>query len=177
MHTDLVPVEQVLPSLLRSSNDKYVLLAGAYARDRIFSAGWDWVRSLSLDKWDARDAAALLSQAGLDPEAWSFAESLGEDVFREYWNTVPAYNRPDQQQLEFACQRLLEAGRPEIAIGRFSRVALGKATVSPSIVMDALSTACQKLGQSQLVPRPGDDLLGTIQEVKRQQNEVMENLW
>src|SRR5208337_4451515 len=85
-HTDLVPVEQVLPGLLKSPNDKYMLLAGAYARDRIFSAGWDWVRSLSLDKWDARDAAALLSQAGMDPKAWSFAESLGEDVFREYWN-------------------------------------------------------------------------------------------
>ncbi len=112
--------------LLRSSNDKYVLLAGAYARDRIFRAGWDWVRSLSLDKWDAKDAAALLSQAGIDPQAWSFAESLGEDVFREYWNTVPAYNRLDQQQLEFACQRLLEADRPEIAIGTLSRVASAK---------------------------------------------------
>jgi hypothetical protein len=162
--TDLVPVERVLPDLLRSSNAKYLLLAGAYARDRIFRAGWDWVRTLSLDKWSAKDAAALLSRADIDPQAWSFADSLGEDVSREYWNTVPAYNRLDQQQLAFACKRLLEADRPEIAIGTLSRVAFGKATVSPSIVMDAL-TACLKLGQSQLGTRLRDDTLRTIQEL------------
>jgi hypothetical protein len=71
------------------------------------------------------------------------AESLGQDVFREYWMTVPADSRLDHQQLEFACQRLLEADRPADAIRILNRVPFGKATVSPSIVMDAL-TACLK---------------------------------
>ncbi len=142
---EYVPDDQVLPDLLRSSNANHRLLAEAYARDHISRTGWDWVRSLSLDKWNARDAAAILSQAGLDPQAWTFAESLSEDVFREYWKIAPAHggSRLDQQQLEFACQRLMEADRPESAIDVLSGLRFDEVTVSPSIVMDAL-TACLK---------------------------------
>ena len=83
---------------------------------------------LPLEQWSARDAATFLSQAGLNPEAWEFAESLGEDVFSEYWKTVPAHSGfdLDQRQLEFACQRLMEAGRPESAISILSSVTFDK---------------------------------------------------
>jgi transcriptional regulator with XRE-family HTH domain len=138
---NLIPVKQILPGLLRSSDTKHKRLAGAYVSDRIFRAGWDWVCSLGLDKWDVKDAAALLSQAGIGPQAWKLAESLGREVYEEYWHAVPAYNVSglDQQQLEFACQRLIAADRPENAVGILSRVPSGKATPSPSVVMDALA--------------------------------------
>ena len=137
----LVPDVQILPDLLRSSDAKHRLLAGGYARGRIFPDHWNWVRSLSLNEWNAKDAAALLSQAGLDPQAWDIAESLGRDVYREYWRTAPIYGRSrlNRQQLEFACERLTETGRPEAAISALSSVAFGDIDISPSIVLDVLT--------------------------------------
>ena len=139
--TGLVPDARILPDLLRSSNAKHQLLAGAYARGRIFPDHWDWVRSLPLDNWNAKEAAALLSQAGLVREAWSIAESLGQDVSREYWKTVLVHvgSPLDRQQLEFACEQLTEAGRPEAAISTLSHVTFREVDVSSSIVLDVLA--------------------------------------
>jgi len=164
--TELVPDDQVLPNLLKSSNIKHQLLAKGYSGRCIARAGWDWVRTLSLDKWGARDAAVFLSQADLGPEAWDFAQSLGEDVFKEYWKVVPAYRgrRLARQELEFACQRLMEADRPEQAIDILSCVAFEKVTAAPSIVMDAL-TAYLEWRQVNRDTRPRDDTLHTIQDL------------
>jgi len=136
-----IPDLQVLPGLLRSSDAKHRLLAGAYARDRIFRDHWDWVYSLSLDKWNTQDAASLLSQAGLVPQAWNIANSLGQDVSKEYWKTVLVHggSRLDRQQLELACERLTNAGRPDAAIGALSCVAFREVDISPSLVLDVLA--------------------------------------
>lgn len=164
--TDCVPDDQILPDLLSSSDSSRQTLAANYARVRIFRAGWDWVRALSLDEWSVSDAAVFLSQAGLDPEAWNFAESLGEDVFREYWKNVFILGRSrlDQPQLEFACQRLVEAGRCESAINILSGITFDKVTVSPSIVLDALA-ACLEWRQSHPDPEPHGETLHTIQRL------------
>ncbi|MCY2991151.1 MAG: helix-turn-helix transcriptional regulator [Planctomycetota bacterium] len=161
-----VPDEQILPDLLRSPDANHQSLAANYARVRIFRGGWEWVRALSLDKWNARDAAVCLSQAGLVPEAWNFAKSLSEDICREYWNCVSAHGgfHLDQQQIEFACRRLMEVSRPESAIAILSGVTFGRATVSPSIVMDAL-TACLEWRHSNPDTRLRDDTLHTVQRL------------
>lgn len=164
--TECVADDQVLPDLLTSSNPNHQSFAASYAGTRIFRDGWDWVRTLSLDEWCATDAGLFVSRANLDPEAWDFAQSLGEEVFREYWRTVPLLgeSRLDQQQLEFACRRLMEANRPECAIGILSGVAFSEITVSPSIVMDALD-ACLEWRQSNPDTGLQDDTLRTIQEL------------
>jgi hypothetical protein len=164
--TECVPDDGIVPDLLRSPDPKHQALAVNYARIRISLAGWDWVRALSLDKWNTRDAANFLSQAGLDPEAWHFAESVNNDVFREYWNIVPAHGgcHLDQQQLEFACRSLMDAGRPESAISVLNHVAFGEVAVSPFLVMDVL-TACSLLRMSRADAELSDDKLHTIQEL------------
>ncbi len=161
-----LPDEQLLPNLLRSANANHQSLAANFARLRIARAGWDWVRELSLNEWDARDAALLLSQAGLVPEAWNLAESLGRDISREYWNIVPAYggSHLDQPHLEFACRRLLDANRPECTIRVLSDVAYDRATVLPTVVVDAL-TACLKWKNTNPDTGLSDDTLHTIQEL------------
>ncbi|NQT37886.1 MAG: helix-turn-helix domain-containing protein [Planctomycetes bacterium] len=164
--TESAPDDRVLPGLLRSSDANHQSLATNYAGVRIVLAGWDWIRTLSLDQWSPRDAAVLLSQASPNPQppAWNFAESLSEDVFREYWKTVPAHSgyRLDREQLEFACQELMKADRPETAIALLKSVTFGEVTVSPSIVMDAL-TAYLEWRQSNTETRLRDDTLSTIQ--------------
>jgi len=163
--SDCVSVDQIVPVLLRSSNVSYRSLAANYSKVRIFSDGWDWVRTLSLDKWNAEDAAIFLSQAFIDPEAWNYAESLGEDVFKEYWKTVPAHGFDlDQQQLEVACRRLMEAGRSNSAIDMLSGVTFGEIAVSPSIVMDALDASLERR-QSHPDAEPHDETLHTIQRL------------
>jgi transcriptional regulator with XRE-family HTH domain len=165
-YTECLSDDRILPDLLRSTDPNHQSLAANYARIRISRAGWDWVRTLSLDKWNTRDVAIFLAQAGLGPEAWDFAKSVGEEVFREYWNIVPAHGgfHLDQQQLEFACRRLMDAGRPESAIRMLDHVDSGKVTVSPSLVMDAL-TACRLSRQSNPDVKVSDDTLHTIQEL------------
>jgi len=164
--TDYVLVGKLLPKLLRSDNTNHEALAAVYTRVRIRRIGWDWVRSLSLEKWNSEDAAVLLSQAGIDPKAWEAAQSLGEGVFREYWMVVPLLGIPrvDQQQLEFACRRLMEADRPESAIDILTSVTFREATVPPSVVMDAL-TAFLEWRQSKPDARLRNDTLHTIQEL------------
>ncbi|MDZ7617485.1 MAG: hypothetical protein U1E05_10800, partial [Patescibacteria group bacterium] len=58
----------------------------------------------------------------------------------EYWKTVQAHGSRDldQRQIEFACQKLLEAERPEETFKLLSGVPHGKASVSPPIAMNAL---------------------------------------
>ncbi len=160
--TGYVPEEQILPDLLTSHQS----LAAAYAQVRLGRDGWDWVRTLSLDKWSPGHAALLLSQAGLKPEAWHFAETLGEDMGREYWKTVPtgASRHLDQQQIEFACRRLLEADRPEEAIRILAGVTLSNVSVSPSLVMDAL-TAHREGTQPHRDARLRGDTLYTIEQL------------
>jgi transcriptional regulator with XRE-family HTH domain len=169
---DYVLDDQILPGLLRSSNDKHALLAGEYTRKRISCAGLDWMGKLSLDKWSARDAGVFLSLVGVGPQTWDFAASLGEEVSREYWKTVeywksvpiPSRSPLNRQQIEFACQKLMEADRPESAIGILSGVTYDEVTASPSIVMDALA-AYQNWRQSNPDARCDDDTLRTIQRL------------
>jgi len=163
---EYVSDDKILPDLLRSSDSNHQSLAASYASVRISRAGWDWVRTLSLDEWNTRDAGVFLSLAALDPEAWNLAESLGKYVFREYWQTVPAHwgFGLDQQQLEFACLRLMESDRSGSAIDILSGVTFDEITVSPSIVMDAL-TAYLKWRQSHPEAKPCDETLHTIQRL------------
>jgi hypothetical protein len=164
--TEVVSDAQILPDLLRSTDANHQSLARNYGRVRIFNAGWDWVRTLVLNEWSANDAAILLSQAGLDPSAWSFAENLSDAVYREYWKCVSTFgkSRLDQQQFEFVCQRLVETGRCNDAIYVLSRVAFGEVTVSPSTVMDALD-ACLDWIRATPDSRLHDESLRTIQRL------------
>ena len=164
--TDCVPQELVVPGLLKSSNSKHFLLAGAFVRYRIDHPGWDWVRTLPLDKWDTKVTADLLSQSGLDPRAWTLAETLGEGVVEEYWKAVLIFgeSRANPQQLEFACRKLIEATRPESAIGVLSRVTFDEVIISPSIVMDSL-TACLEWIQSNPDTQLRDDTVRIVQEL------------
>jgi len=162
---DSVPHDWILPGFLRSSDTNHQSLAASYARARIFRAGWDWVRTLSLEDWNARDVALFLSQAGLDPQAWNFAETLGEDVLMEYWRVVPLLGRSRLgQKIETACQRLMQADRPEDAIGILSAVPFDNVGVSPTIAMDAL-TACLDWRRSNPDMPFRDDTLRAIQDI------------
>jgi len=160
------PDDWVLPDLLGSSDPKLQSLAANYARVRIRRAGWDWVRTLSLDEWNAKDTAAFLSQATFDSETWQFVENMGEAVFKQYWKTVPAHGGfgLDQEQLEFACRRLMEAGRCEAAISVLSNVTFDKVTVSPSIVMDAVA-ACLEWRLANPDSSLRDDTLRSLQRL------------
>ncbi len=164
--TNCVPHELVVPGLLKSSNPKHFLLAGAFVRCRIHHAGWDWVRTLPIDKWDTKVAADFLSQSGLDPRAWTLAEILGEGVFEQYWKAVLIFSDPrlDGQQLEFACRKLIEAVRPESAIGILSGVTFREVAVPPPVVMDAL-TACREWIQSNPHTQLRDDTVRIVQSL------------
>ena len=92
--------------------------------------------------------------------------------FREFWKIVPAHGGLDldQQQLEFACRRLMEADRPESAINILSRVAFGKVAVSPSVVMDA-PDCMPGVEKDQSGSGFGNDTLHTIQRTVRMASE------
>lgn len=139
--TKSIPDDMVVPELLNSSVTSHKLLAAAYAGVRIFDAGWDFVRSLPLSNWNASDAAVFLLQAGIDPQAWKLAESLGANVERGYWQNVAAHggSHLSQQQLEYACLKLVKVDRPESAISMLLGVTFGNVVVSAHVVMDTLT--------------------------------------
>jgi hypothetical protein len=163
---ELVDDDLILPELLGATDPKLQRFAADYARGRIFRAGWEWVHSLSLDEWKTRDAAVFLSQAAFGAETWQFVDSQGEAVFREYWMTVPVYGGSglSQEQLSFACRKLMEAGRCEAAISILSGVTFDKVTASPAIAMDVLA-ACLEWRQSHPDAELHDETLRTIQRL------------
>lgn len=58
----------------------------------------------------------LLVLAPFRSATWRFVESLGRDVEREYWNEVqPIWRPPSEDELRFAVNQLLDAGRPVAA--------------------------------------------------------------
>lgn len=143
--TDCSLDAQFLRELLTKADANRKTLAANYVWARIRNTGWDWVRALRLETWSGSDAATLLGCVGMDPDAWTFAKALGNDIWREYWRRVAPANGfllRDQRLLEFASQRLLEAGRAQDAVLALSPVTLGKFDAAPSSVMEAL-TACR----------------------------------
>jgi hypothetical protein len=116
--------------------------------------------------WNPRDAGVLLAQAGLEPQAWDFARSLGKDVSEEYWENVWINNRSrlDARQLEFVVQELTSAGRVEAAIDILADVAIAKAQILPSTVMDTLNAYLNWL-HSEPDTKPDHTTLWDIQEL------------
>ena len=168
--------DQILPDLLRSSNDNHRLLAQAYASGRLHSAGWAWARTLGLETWSVHDTATFLSQAPFTRDAWNFAETLGDGVVRVYWRIVELHGSLDhdldQQDTEFACQRLMETDRPESALSVLAGVAHGRLTVSPSIVMETLEAFLRWKAANKIAPH--NETFRTIQGIFRWLQEVID---
>lgn len=147
----------ILPVLLASSDEDQRGLAMRYAGVRLYQSGWDWVRTLALEKWDSKDVGVFLAQAGLTAETWEFADKVSEPVSEEFWKSVPAYSGSNltSRELETACRRLLDAGRAEAGVRILSCVTFDKVSVSASVVLDVLD-ATQKNSQEHKRSMRGD---------------------
>jgi transcriptional regulator with XRE-family HTH domain len=130
----------ILPRLLRSSDENQRVLATRYAGIRIQKSGWDWVRTLPLNKWDSKDAGLFLAQARLLPETLEFAATTSGSVSEEFWKSVPAHSGSSlsSEELEFTCKKLIEAGRPESTLLVLICVTFDQISVSTTVVMDVL---------------------------------------
>ena len=160
----LVADETILPVMLSDRDPKRRMLATCFAGARIVRGGWEWVRQLPLSDWKPTETATFLSQAAFNAVTWRFTEDQDENVFEEYWRTVPVYgcSHLDQEQLEYACSMLLKVDRVDSAIDALACVTFARVTVSPFLVMDALE-ACLNWKQTNPESVIGDETLHTIQ--------------
>lgn len=162
----LVDDEHILPQLLTDVDPQIRALATTFAWRRIRDAGWQWIRELPLKRWKVEDTAALLVEADFDETTWQFVDSLGEEVCRQYWQTVRAHSsfNLSDVQVETACREFLNAGRCEAAICVLFGVTWDKASVAPMLAMDAL-TACSEQKERDSETQLGDETLGGIQRL------------
>ncbi|MEM7473977.1 MAG: helix-turn-helix transcriptional regulator [Planctomycetota bacterium] len=163
--------DSILPGLWNSDLESEQNVASGFARARIFHSGLDWVKSLSLEKWNDKDVALLLSHAQFSSAVWEMAEEFDASVAKEYWSIVTPYGRNDLSisELEFSTSQLIQANRPERAIELLAFVAHDKIEISRHAVTSALRACLEWMTHSNSnlqaeTLRTIQDLFGWLQE-------------
>jgi hypothetical protein len=132
---------------LAADSAKQRIVAAAYA-SRIAHAhasnltGWvDEILSDTGAAWDSDHKASFLAAMPPTDELWTFVESLGADVEREYWRRQGPYNLPlDGRSRDRAARKLIEYDQPYVAVMLLD--SHGEADAPPlELVAEALEAA------------------------------------
>jgi hypothetical protein len=91
----------------------------AYFTRRFANAGWDWLEGYYMTHRELtpRQKARLLLTSNDPPAAWDRAAEFGDEVEGVYWSEFRQYGLGRGfEHTQFAAQKLLDAGRPTVAL-------------------------------------------------------------
>ncbi len=149
---------RIFPDFLVRNDEKAARFVRGYIRVRFQSEGWDWVNQLQMDQWSAEKVARILVDLPFERRTWEFAAAKGNDVAAFYWRNARPFTHPQNvDETRYAAARLLEHQRPSGAIHVLQMALQEKATIEPSLLMEAL--------QTWLEPAVGDREAGLTQGV------------
>jgi hypothetical protein len=110
--------EDELLNLLGADDRVEADLGASYAARRFDRDGWTWVEDV-LQRFASLSAvqrAIILVQTRDYPMAWERADSLGQDVAREFWKQFGPYGLGNFQQAADAAERLIGVERNAAAL-------------------------------------------------------------
>ena len=110
----------LLPALLETDSKQISTFIVSYVLTRQYRSGWAWADGLDKSAWSASQIGQFLAYLPFTKEAWTrVAEWLGKSE-KEYWSRTQADSYNTDGDLGFAVDKLIEHGRPDIAIACLS---------------------------------------------------------
>lgn len=150
----VVGEEHELLKDLAADDDRRRLMARGYALGRYLADGWKWadplLRSAPSD-WPPARIAGFLVALPRSRRTWDWAERLGPEVERGYWEQMLAWVGEDED-CHYAAEKLIEFGRPHDAVDLLAQQAHGGKPLEPDLVARALEAAAGSAPQGQLDP-------------------------
>ncbi|MBS1992705.1 MAG: hypothetical protein JSS83_19435 [Cyanobacteria bacterium SZAS LIN-3] len=110
-----------LPVALTSDNRRMQQFLFGYVRARFHREGWKWVKQLSIANWSRTEIGKFFSLLPFRSDIWEeVSESLGNSD-EEYWLQVNPNPFEASDGLDFAVCKLIDNGRPALAIACLNR--------------------------------------------------------
>lgn len=129
------------------------LFARGFVTGRFSSRGWDWVDSkLEADaasSWTPEQRADFLASLSFEARTWDLLEAVDDQTARLYWSRVPTFGLPNRADSERAALKLIEYGRPHVAIDFIALYTDEEGpAVPPHVVAQALERLLEVLNES-----------------------------
>ena len=131
----------ILPALLETENTKLALLASAYVSCCQNVNGWEWVDGFDTSNWSAVQIGQFLSYLPLEKETWNRAKNWLGSNEKEYWSKISANQYPNDDDLGFAIDKLIEYDRPYTAIRYLCQMKHNKQPLDKARSIKALMAA------------------------------------
>ena len=135
--TDLV----ILPDLLETDNKNLMQFASGYVWRRHSRKGWAWVDNIDITSWSLSQIGLFLTHLPFTEETWNRVTAWLGDSEVEYWSKTTANPYQAECDLGAAIDKLIEYGRPNVAINCLSKILHDKQPLDKSRSVKALLSA------------------------------------
>lgn len=131
---------------LASGTESENLFARGFVTGRVHSRSWDWVGSKlgahATSAWSPEQLADFLASLPFEQRTWDLMNSREGQIESLYWSRVPAFGLPNRDTSEYAAMKLIEYGRPHVAI---DFIGLYTDEEGPAVSVPVIAQALEKL--------------------------------
>ncbi len=128
---------RVLPRLLTDSRKGIAEFAKAYVRVRQYQ-GWEWVETLSLDRWSDEQIVEFALALPSEPRAWDLASARGSKAEEQYWKKVKHCFSENAEDQIWACSMFGKVGRAFDAVRQLSMARHRDVKLDPAAIIQVL---------------------------------------
>jgi len=126
---------------MNSNLQHQVQLASNYVWVRYRSKGWEWVNGLNRAAWSVSQNSKFLTFLPFTTETWSRVNDWLGNALNIYWEDVRPNPYENDEDLNFAIEKLIEVGRPLAAIDCLHAQVNKKLPLDSSLAIKALTDA------------------------------------
>lgn len=162
-------VADVVPAYLEG-DPRTLDFAFGFIWARYYRDGWEWVDE-HINRCESTTAKAnLLRSLRFSRSVWDRAETLGDDVSREYWSTCRAFNpQLESEDVETGVHKLIEHERPADTLDLLSMALHKKRVLSPETLLGPLEALLElpaEKSQEQLRRLDGHAMQSVIEHLQ-----------
>lgn len=138
---DEVIEKYILPYFLDKKDKKHKAFVSGFVRNRFHSKGWDWCFNIDRSEWTSGQIGHFLACLPFIHETWNLASQWLQENQNEYWSRTDASAYQADVDLSFAVEKLIEYGRPHLAIDCLYRMYIANQEIDVNQCVRALLAA------------------------------------
>lgn len=139
--SDMSIERALLPHFLDSVDDRHKALVSGFVWRRYHLQGWEWCDDIDKSDWTPQHMGQFLACLPFSKGAWDRASEWLQAQESEYWNRTGANAYSADGDLAIAVEKLIEHGRPHVAIGCLDRMRHAKQPINGDQSVRALLAA------------------------------------
>lgn len=157
--------KELLPFLLGHPDNRLKKFVGGFIAGRFHQFGWQWADAVDTNTWSKDDVSHFLRCLPFNHETWDRAYWVLQADHLTYWQLVDSNPYLVKSGLEYAIEKFLEVGRPNVAVGCLYRMIHNKQAVSASLIIRSLLAASKtKEPVGSFDVHAIEDLIATLQK-------------